>query len=72
MSHVVPVRYTNWRGETRMRQSVPEQITWGATKWHPQPQWLLRCWDDEKKAHRELALMNCDFSVCEERIDAVA
>lgn len=66
MSRVIPVQYTNYRGETRIRHVVPQSIRWGATKWHPQPQWLIRCVDQDKGADRELALMDCDFTVMED------
>ena len=36
------VRYRNWRGETTDRAIVPIRVWYGATEWHPEPQWLLR------------------------------
>lgn len=70
MSRAVPVRYTNYRGETRIRMVIPENIRWGSTKWHPQPQYLISCIDTQKGKRRELALMDCDFNVNEEPTDA--
>jgi hypothetical protein len=65
MSRDLPVRYTNHRGETRVRRIVPLGVRFGATKWHPQPQWLLKCLDVEKGQEREFGLMDCDFTVTE-------
>lgn len=63
MSRAVPVRYTNWRGETRVRLVIPISVRFGATKWHPQPQPLLTVIDVDTGKERELALMDCDFTV---------
>ena len=53
-----PVRlnYTNWRGETAERTILPLRIWYGATDWHPEPQWLLTAMDVEKGAERDFAL----------------
>ncbi len=34
--------YTNWRGEEAHRECEIVGIEFGATEWHPEPQWLLR------------------------------
>lgn len=44
----IVVRYTNWRGETADRRIRPCGLTFGTTKWHPEPQWLLEAWDQDK------------------------
>jgi hypothetical protein len=49
------VRYTNYRGETAVREIVPQEIYWGKTEYHPEEQWLLRVWDVEKGAERVYA-----------------
>lgn len=38
---IVEIDYTNWRGERRKRHIRPIEIKFEATKWHPQPQWIL-------------------------------
>ena len=48
--------YTNWRGETSERTITPMHVWFGATDWHPEPQWLLRAWDHERNAERDFAL----------------
>lgn len=48
--------YTNWRGETSLRRLRPIGIWFGATEWHPEPQWLLKAWDEDKGAERDFAL----------------
>ena len=52
----VTLTYTNWRGETAQRTLTPKRIWWGATDWHPEPQWLLTAFDAEKQAERDFAL----------------
>lgn len=53
--------YTNYRGEAAVRTAIPERIYWGATEYHPEPQWLLEAWDSEKEAIRIFALGDCVF-----------
>lgn len=53
---VATVTYTNWRGETSTRRIIPKSVRYGSTEWHPEPQWLLLAWDDDKKTDREFAL----------------
>jgi predicted DNA-binding transcriptional regulator YafY len=53
---VVSIRYRNYRGETSMRQIKPSRIWFGATDWHPEPQWLMDAMDVEKDAERSFAL----------------
>jgi len=48
--------YRNWRGETSMRRLHPIGVTFAATEWHPEPQWLLEAYDLDKKAERTFAL----------------
>ena len=52
----ITLTYTNWRGETAQRTITPKRIWWGATDWHPEPQWLLTAFDAEKQADRDFAL----------------
>ena len=52
----VALTYTNYRGETAERRIIPFEVWFGSTEWHPEPQWLLRAYDCEKKAERDFAL----------------
>lgn len=52
----VEIDYTNWRGERALRVIIPVSIRFGKTSWHPEPQWLLRAWDEAKGELRDLAL----------------
>lgn len=52
----VTIDYTNWRGERSERIIIPLEIVFESNQWHPEPQWLLRAWDVEKKAERLFAL----------------
>lgn len=52
----VTLTYTNWRGETAERTILPQRLWFGATEWHPEPQWLLTAIDVEKGAERDFAL----------------
>lgn len=48
--------YRNWRGEVGHRSVYPIRMEWGATEWHPEPQWLLVAHDIEKGAERSFAV----------------
>ena len=61
--HTIAVRYTNWRGETRIRRVVPLRIFWGKSPFHEGEQWFMECHDVEHGyADRHFALKDCDFS----------
>ena len=48
--------YLNWRGETGHRRVEVSHAWYGATKWHPEPGWLLTAIDMEKREQREFAM----------------
>lgn len=50
------ILYRNHRGETAWRTILSGRIWFGATEWHPEPQYLLKAWDVEKDAERDFAL----------------
>ena len=52
----VNIIYTNYRGETARREIIPQRVWFGATKWHPEEQWLLDAFDVEKESPRSFAL----------------
>lgn len=54
----VDIDYTNWHGERAVRRIIPlaKSIQFGATDWHPSPQWLFEAWDLEKNAYRTFAI----------------
>jgi predicted DNA-binding transcriptional regulator YafY len=52
----VRIVYTNYRGETARREIIPQRLWFGATKWHPDEQWLLDAIDVDKKSPRSFAL----------------
>lgn len=58
----LPVRYTNYRGETAIRTVEPRFLILGSTEHHPEEQWLLEVFDHEKRAVRTYALKDCDFA----------
>ena len=58
---LVQILYTNYRGETAVRNIFPLKIWYGLTDWHPEPQWLLDAKDCEKKVKRSLALKDVRF-----------
>jgi predicted DNA-binding transcriptional regulator YafY len=55
-SCVVQIVYTNYKGETAIRQILPQRMWYGATEWHPEKQWLLDAIDVEKNALRAFAM----------------
>lgn len=52
----IRIVYTNYRGETALREIVPQRVWYGATDWHPEEQWLLDAVDLDKGASRSFAL----------------
>lgn len=48
--------YRNWRGEIAERRVRPIRMEFGATEWHPEPQWLMIAWDLDKNAERAFAM----------------
>ena len=53
---MVEVRYTNWKGQTSLRKIEPIKIFKGSNEFHPEEQWLLKCFDLEKNAERTFAM----------------
>lgn len=52
----VVVSYLNWRGVVSERNITPMHIYFGSTPYHPEPQFLLEAFDNDKKAPRIFAL----------------
>jgi hypothetical protein len=52
----VTLVYTNYRGETAERVITPKRLWFGATEWHPEPQWFLKGFDHDKQTDRDFAL----------------
>lgn len=58
----VTMTYTNWRGETSVRRTIPVGIEFKSTDFHPEQQWILRGWCFDRNAWRDFALADCDFT----------
>lgn len=52
----VTFTYKNYRGETSVRLVRPIMVSFGATGFHTEPQWLLHGWDMNKEAERTFAM----------------
>jgi predicted DNA-binding transcriptional regulator YafY len=52
----VCIDYTNWKGERAKRIVLPLSIFWGASQWHPKPQWLMYAFDYGRDDVRHFAL----------------
>lgn len=52
---VIEILYRNHRGEIAMRRIEPVAMRFEATKWHPEPQWIIDAWDVDKQARRSFA-----------------
>jgi len=50
--------YVNYRGSFSWRTVNPISVRWGTSEWYETPQWLLMCYDMDKKDRREFALAN--------------
>lgn len=53
---VQSVPYRDWEGETSVRNIMPFTLRFGASEFHPVPQWLLEAWDQELGVVRTFAL----------------
>lgn len=59
----IAMLYTNHRGEISIRNVTPILIDFGSSEWHPDPQWLMSAYDNDKRVHREFAVKDCDFTI---------
>lgn len=55
-TQAVRIVYKNYRGEVAVRRIRPLAIWFGATEWHPEPQWLLSATDLDKGENRDFAI----------------
>ncbi len=56
------VRYTNWKGQTKVRRVKPTSMPYfSTTPWHPKAQWLIDIVDLETSKEKTFALSECDF-----------
>lgn len=62
MGEIHHIEYTNWKGKTRIRSIIPTGISYGATKYHPENQWLVCAVDCEDKQIKQFALK--DMKLC--------
>jgi predicted DNA-binding transcriptional regulator YafY len=55
---IVQIVYTNYRGETMVRNIVPKEFKFGVSEWYPVPQYYVVAYDLEKKADRYFVMKN--------------
>lgn len=48
--------YTNYRGETSVRNLRVYNLFWGTNEWHKEPQWIVEALDVDKQVSRSFAL----------------
>jgi len=53
---VIEFDYTNWKGIKGKRSVVVYGFHFGSNEWHPEEQWLLKAFDQEKKDSRMFAM----------------
>ena len=58
----VIISYTNYRGETSIRTIIPTKLYFGSNEWHPEKQWLLKAFDEDKQAERDFAFKDIHFN----------
>ena len=56
LNKVVTIVYTNYKGNTGVRQIIPKEISFGHNEWHKEDQWLMTAYDLQKEADRTFAL----------------
>ncbi len=52
----VKIIYTNYKGETGVRNILPKEIFFGSNEWHKENQWLLIAYDLDKEVDRTFAM----------------
>jgi len=55
MTHL-RIEYKNYKDVESTRNIVPINVFYGATGWHPAPQWFLKAWDIDKGEIRDFAM----------------
>lgn len=66
---IIEFDYTNWKGETEHRHVKPERVFWSeGNEYHPEPQWLMRCYDFGHRDFRNFAMKDMR-NVRESRIE---
>ena len=53
---MVRIVYRNHRGEVAIRRVVPCFMHFGQSQWHPEQQWTLHAWDEDKQEKRDFAM----------------
>lgn len=59
-SRTIRASYTNWRGETAIREIKPVKTWFGCTEWHRDEQWFLQA-RDETGTVKDFALRDFNF-----------
>lgn len=55
-SRRIIVTYTNYKGITAVRDLTPIRFWFGSNQWHPEPQWMMKAFDEEKRQIRDFAM----------------
>ena len=64
----VIIDYTNWKGERGKRTVTPRIWFWGSTNYHPDNQWLMNAFDEDKQAERTFAMRDIhSWQTCDTR-----
>lgn len=53
---IVRIEYVNYKGERKTYRVEPLHLWYGATPFHPDPQWLLKAYDHDRKVRRDFAM----------------
>lgn len=61
--------YTNWRGETAIRNIRPISVKFTATSWHKEPQWILEAYDYDRQEMRGFAMRDFRTEPFQKRVD---
>ena len=58
---VLSFAYVNHRKESARRQAWPRAVLNGATEFHPEPQWLMSAWCNDRKQQRDFSVEAITF-----------
>lgn len=48
--------YVNWKGRAGKRRATIKRLVYGSNEWHPEPQFLLEAYDEDKCDDRTFAV----------------
>jgi hypothetical protein len=55
---IIKFKYKNWQGVVANRAARIECLIYSSSEWHPEPQWLVKAFDFDRRETRLFALVD--------------